>query len=349
MESFFNMKFVEICEKHKNAYNESVTHPLQSFEWGNFRKKTGVEVVRRGVVDGKKIKHGFSMTLHTVPKLPFTIGYLPKGLLPTKHQLNEIQKIGKERNCVFVQLEPNIEVDQVSYVEKFGLVRSFHPLFTKYNFVLDISKSEKELLAGLHSKTRYNIRVAQKHNVWVEEDNSRSAFEEYLKLTQETTKRQGFYAHNEEYHRTLFETLSKERKKNTLSYHLLRACYKDTPGTTHTLAVWVVFIFGNTLYYPYGASSGHYRFTMASNLLAWEAIRFGKKHKCTSFDMWGALPSDANSDDAWYGFHRFKRGYGGRHVEYAGSFDYVINPTIYSLYKIGDKVRWAYLGIKKKL
>src|SRR5574343_1591805 len=101
------MEFVDINETNIENYNKVVTHPLQSFEWGEFRKKTGVKVIRRGLVEKGELIDGFTMTIHKIPKTPFTIGYLPKGTAPRKEILSELQKIGNENNCVFIQLEPN--------------------------------------------------------------------------------------------------------------------------------------------------------------------------------------------------------------------------------------------------
>ena len=77
-------------------------------------------------------------------------------------------------------------------IENLGLIPAAHPLFTKYTFILDLTKSEEELLKNMHPKTRYNIRVAEKKGVKVIEDNSDKAFEEYLKLTKETTQQTKF-------------------------------------------------------------------------------------------------------------------------------------------------------------
>ena len=95
-------------------------------------------------------------------------------------------------------------------MKKLGLIPAAHPLFTKYTFVLDLTKSEEELLKNMSQKTRYNIRVAERKGVKVSEDNSDRTFEEYLKLTRETTSRQNFYAHSEKYHRLMWETLEKK-------------------------------------------------------------------------------------------------------------------------------------------
>ena len=200
----------------------------------------------------------------------------------------------------------------------------------------------------MHSKTRYNIRVAQKRGVEIMEDNSDKAFKNYLKLMEETTKRQKYYAHDEGYHRLMWETLGMRqvtrntKQDNTLRAHLLVARYKNVP-----LVTWIVFRFNGVLYYPYGASSSEYREVMASNLMMWEAIKFGKKMGCHTFDMWGSLGSNPDPKDPWYGFHRFKEGYGGELIEFVGSYDLVLNPFMYRLYNLAHRARWLYLRGKK--
>lgn len=317
--------------------NNFPTHPLQSFEWGEFRKKTGVKVIRGD---------NFQLTIHKIPHLPFNIGYSPKGQMPTKKNVEELKKIGKEEKCIFIQLEPNVELTENSKlkIENLGFRSAAHPLFTRCTFILDLTKSEEELLKNMSSKTRYNIKVAQKHKVEVSEDNSDKGFLEYLKLTKETTQRQGFFAHTEKYHKLMWETLKStigEIDKNELSAHLFLAKYKE-----EVLVAWILFVFKDTLYYPYGASSSKYRETMASNLMMWEAIKFGKKLGLSKFDMWGALGPNPDKNDPWYGFHRFKEGYGGKLIEFVGSYDLVINKPLYQLYKITDKIRWIILRLK---
>jgi len=343
--------FTDITENHKDAYNAFVNHPLQSYEWGDFRKKTGVHVVRRAREVQKKMYDAFTVTIHKIPASPFTIGYLPKGTLPTQEILDELKKIGKVHKCIFIQLEPNVEMDDtsVSQLLKLGLRPSFRPLFTKYTFLLDITKTDDELKSIMHPKTRYNIKIAQKKNVWVEEDNSEKGFKDYLHLSEQTTVRQKFYAHTPSYHRKQWEVLPHTVNKNSLSYHLLHARYKDENDTTHTLTSWVLFVFGDTLYYPYGASSTEFRNTMSSNLMMWEAIQFGKKLGLKKFDMWGSLGPNPDPEDPWYGFHKFKMGYGATLTEYVGSYNLVTNPQLYNFYAFADKTRWMILRLRRSI
>jgi lipid II:glycine glycyltransferase (peptidoglycan interpeptide bridge formation enzyme) len=364
------MTCLQILENQRQIYNTIVNHPLQSFEWGEFRKKTGLKVIRQGFFEGNKLVDGFQLTLHRIPHTSFNIGYLPKGNLPTRKTIEELRKIGKEENCIFIQLEPNVPLIShsrekqddktesnlvLAEMTNLGLRPSAHPLFTKYTFVLDLTKSEEELLKNMHPKTRYNIKVAQKHGVVVREDNSESAHAEYLKLIKETTLRQRFYSHSTAYHRILWQTLKANSQRatsdknlalntintNRLSAHLLTATYKHK-----ILVAWLLFVFKDTLYYPYGASSNEHKEVMASNLMMWEAIRFGKKLGLKKFDMWGAIGPNPNPANPWYGFHRFKAGFGGELVEFIGSYDLIINPIIYQVYKIADKLRWMLLRLK---
>lgn len=342
-------EFIDVAEKDKYAYNGAVDHPMQSYEWGEFRKATGVTVERKALTISSKFSQAFSLTIHKVPKTPFTIGYLPKGTIPSEKLLQELRLIGKKYNSIFIQLEPNLTITQTNpdwekLLAKRTLYPSFHPLFTKYTFILDIRPSEENLLKNMHSKTRYNIRVAQRHGVEVAEENTDKAFEEYLAITEETTKRQKFYAHSPQYHTIQWQVLPHAARKpyQSLSSHLLVARYQGVALTT-----WIVFVFKNSLYYPYGASSNKHRNLMASNLMMWETIRFGKKLGLTYFDMWGALGKNPDLLDPWYGFHHFKEGYGPVHTEFVGSYDLVLNPYLYRIYQGADKLRWSLLRLRK--
>ncbi len=326
--------------KDKELFNNLALHPLQSWEWGEFRKKTGIEVIKLGRYQNNKLLETAQITIHQLPFTKYTVGYFPKGNIPSKEMLEELVKTGKQYNCIFIKLEPNIALSNSQPITNNPqLIPSPHPLFTKYTFQLDLTKSEEELLKIMHPKTRYNIRVAQKHGIVIKEDNSPKAFEKYLELTFETTKRQKFYAHNRRYHQLMWETL-----KSAKIAHLLAANYQYQ-GKNHTLVTWIVFLFNDILYYPYGASSNNFRNVMASNLMMWEAIRWGKKNGAKLFDMWGALGPNPNPDDPWYGFHRFKQGYGGKLVEFIGSYDLIINPNLYRLYNLVYKIREIFLKL----
>lgn len=332
----------ELTLKDKGAYNGLVNHPLQSWEWGEFRRKLGQKVVRAGVFEKEKLISAFQIFFHKIPKLPFAVGYFPKGPLPNKKMIDFLKEAGQKNRAIFIKLEPCISLSPGKgnrlMPRDLGLAPG-KPIFTKYTSVIDLIKPEEETFASFRPKTRYNIRLAQKHEVVVKEDNSPKAFDKYLKLLFETTKRQRFYAHDEKFHKTQWKILQPAGIS-----HLLTANYKGK-----TLAAFVLFVFKDTLYYPYGASSREYKEVMAPTLLMWEAIKFGKKMGCQKFDLWGDLEPNPPPNHPYYGFHRFKEGFSPKSVEFIGTYDLVINPFLYGLYNLGDFFRWKILRFKTKI
>jgi lipid II:glycine glycyltransferase (peptidoglycan interpeptide bridge formation enzyme) len=311
-------------------FDKKATHPLQSWAWGEFRKSKRVKVVR--------LNGGFQITFHKIPKLSWTVGYCPKSKAPSEQDLEDIKKEAIKQKAIMVKFEPNVrsqpnvKAGLGRDMRKLGLVKG-RSLFTKNTFWLDLTKTEEELLAGMKAKTRYNIKLAKKRGVKIVEDSSNKGFEDYWKLMEETTSRQAFYAHDKAYHQKMWWEMKKAGQA-----HLFKAVYKKK-----VLSAWIVFILNGVLYYPYGASSREHRELMANNLLAWEVIKFGKNKGCRLFDMWGSLGSSPNKNDPWYGFHKFKEGYGGELVEFVGSWDLVVSPALYWVYRVGESVRWMIL------
>ena len=338
----------EVTEEYKEAFNKAAAHPLQSWEWGEFRGRAGNEVVRLGVFDGKKLIDAIQITIHKVPGVPFAVGALIKGPKPTPEMIAALKDLARQENLIFIKTEPNSPIDidchridekntisTIKLLEKTGAVAG-RRLFTKTSFWIDLGPSEENLLKGLSAKTRYNIRVAQKHGVEVVEDNSDAAFEKYISLTKETVQRQGFYAHTEKYHRLMWKYLHQLPISNSQLpiARLLTARYKG-----EIITCWIVFVWHDFLYYPYGASTEKYKNVMANNLIMWEAIRYGKRLGLKTFDLWGREPRK--------GFTKFKEGYRPKMVEFLGTWDLVASP-LYWPYRLAESLRWTLLRLKSK-
>ncbi len=296
-------------------------HPLQTKEWGEFRSEWGniVEYSKAGLIIFSKVPH-----------TTLTIGTLIRGSEPNKLDIEIIRQIGLKNNAVFIKLEPNVlKTDKlVNKLKSWGL-KEGKTLFTPTSFWIDLAKTEDELLKSFSSKTRYNIRLAQKHGVKIEIDNSDQAFDKHLELTDETNKRQGFYSHTHKYHRLMWKHL-KGKVAN-----ILVAKYSN-----EIISTWVLFNSDKFLYYPYGASTDKYKEVMANNLMMWGAIRFGKNKNLKTFDLWGR--------EEGKGFTRFKEGYNPEVVEFVGSWDLIINKPLYYLYRFAEKIRWFILRLKSK-
>lgn len=323
-----------------DQFNTKALHPLQSWQWGEARKKMGIEVIRIGEFgDNHTLQNVYQMTLHSIPYTRFIVGYLPRSVIPSKEVLVFLHNFGKKRKVIFIKIEPyarksqNLKPKSQLNSKQFEMYQSPHPLFPNWTLVLDLTKTEEELLTSMKQKTRYNIRLAQRKGVYVKEESNEKGFEIFSRLFFETCKRQKYFSHNRTYHRIVWETL-----KNYIT-HILIAYYKAEP-----LAAYELFHFKNTLYYPYGGSSLNFRNFMAPNLLMWEAICLGKRLGATTFDMWGSLPPNYSPEHPWSGFTKFKEGYGAEFVEMVGSYDLVVDAFLYKVYNLLYKGRYFILN-----
>lgn len=327
---------IKIIENNFNPseFDRVSPHPMQSWSWGVAREKMGVRVIRIGEYRKDALINVFQLTLHPIPLTQFTVGYLPRSVAPSQTILKFLRDWAKKNNVVFIKFEPYVEADKKTGNDS-SFVRSTHPLFPTWTQILDIDKTEEEIMAKMHHKTRYNIRLATKRQVMVREESNDKGFADFSKLYFETTDRQKYYGHNMKYHQTIWNTLKKDIA------HLLIAYYDNIP-----LAAYELFLFKDTLYYVYGGTSDLHRNLMASNLLMWETIRLGKRLGAKKLDMWGSLPPDYDPTHPWSGFTRFKEGYGTRFVEFMGSFDLVIYPLHYRIYNLIYTIRELFLKLK---
>lgn len=337
------MKITIVSEKHKKAFNKASTHPVQSWEWGAFRKATGNKVIRFAVFKGKNLTDSVQLMIHKVPFTRFNIATLIKGPRPTKELIGKLREFAKKHNIIFIKLEPNYVLKDkdkdnilIRLLKESGAVPG-KTLFTPTSFWIDLTKEEDDLLRSFSSKTRYNIRLASRKGVNVVEDNSKKAFDKYIKLTRQTVERQGFYAHSEKYHRLMWKYLHTDMVsagKEPIA-RLLTARYQK-----EIITCWIVFVWHDFLYYPYGASTEKYKNVMANNLVMWEAILYAKRLGLKTFDLWGREPGK--------GFTRFKEGYNPEIVAFLGTWDLVINPFYY-LYRAAEAFRWLFLRLHTKL
>jgi lipid II:glycine glycyltransferase (peptidoglycan interpeptide bridge formation enzyme) len=145
-----------------------------------------------------------------------------------------------------------------------------------------------------------------------------------------TSQREAFHVHSLEYYRCAYELFYPKG--------MCELFVADFQG--QTLAALMVFAFGKSAYYFYGASADVERNRKPTYPLQWEAIRWAKSKGCTEYDMWG-IPDEAMDvdddeaearEDGLWGVYRFKRGFGGSIKKALRTLDRVYNPLLYKLY-----------------
>ena len=181
--------------------------------------------------------------------------------------IESLINLAKKENVIFLRLEPRFEID----LKKFGFTETA-PVQPKNTLILDLQKSEEELLNGFHPKTRYNVRLAEKKGVKIRISTDQKDIEHFWQLIKQTTARDNFSSHPKDYYFKLAE--SKMLKIFIAEYE------------NKVLAVNLMIFFGDTVTYLHGASADEGRNLMAPHLLQWAAIKEAKKFGCKYYDFW---------------------------------------------------------------
>lgn len=200
------------------------------------------------------------------------------------------------------------------------------------SIVLDISRSEKEVLAGMKAKTRYNIGLAQRKGVRVFQAGP-DMLPAFYDLYRQTAMRNRFAICSYRHFLALITTHENHPGNSQLLF-LLAVHNKDL------LAGAIVAVSGSTALYLYGASSNEKRNFMAPYAMHWEAIRQARSLGCGVYDM-GAVSPCLDPEHPFYGLYRFKTGFGGRMEIRSGSWDYPLDEQKYSIFINSDSLSRA--------
>ena len=288
---------------------------LQSYEWGIFQKALGRNVWYLG--GGNTKEQVQCLTIKYPLKGKWFYLMCPRGPVgvPSVLWWKEYEQWAISNEGLFSRIEPVESLSTLSALH----VRDVEPSHTR---ILNLSKTEKELLSEMHSKTRYNSNLSQKKGVIVTTKKYSEIKEEDIKqwwsLSQETASRNNISVHPQEYYKTLFTTFP--------YITIYKAIWQDT-----IVAMTVMVGFGDSMYYLYGASTQIHKEIMAPYLLQWQAIIDAKKDGYHYYDFWGVAPHN-NPSHPLAGVTRFKKGFGGEIVSYPGTFDIPLRTIPYKLY-----------------
>ena len=216
--------------------------------------------------------------------------------------------------------------------------------------VVDVRPSEELLLAGMKSKTRYNVRLAIRKGVEVVAHNDEKALEQmphWYALYRETARRDRIAIHPEEYyHRVVEQSLLMRRSSGEGSAPRLTlySAYHER----ELLAGIIVASWRGMSTYLYGAGSNHKRNLMPAYLLQWTAMRGARDGGDWYYDLFGVPPTDDPSH-SMHGLYRFKTGFGGEVIHRPGCWDLSRAPGMAALFRGGERIRqWYYLRYKKR-
>jgi lipid II:glycine glycyltransferase (peptidoglycan interpeptide bridge formation enzyme) len=215
--------------------------------------------------------------------------------------------------------------------------------------VLDLGYEEESLLAAMKAKTRYNIGLAAKKGVRVEEGGA-ADLPAWYELYRQTARRDRITLHDYEYYRRQFELAQAGGAaagggvaRGGPELKLLLARHEGD-----LLAGILLAVHGRAATYLYGASSDAKRNLMPAYALQWEAIRIARARGCLTYDLFG-IPPSPDPAHPMHGLYRFKTGFGGRMVNRPGCWDFPYRRAAYAAYAAAERARaWYYRRFRKR-
>ena len=321
-----------IKTKDKNNWKSLIlkqpfTPFTQSWEWGELQKNSGRKIWRLELTKNDEI-----VGLAQIIKYPLPFNknflYIPRGpiILNKQNFSSEVleqylNKLAREENAIFARMDSGVFKNA-----KPSPTLAYRSAITqpKTEWMIDLPLSESDLLAQMHEKTRYNIRLAQKKGVVAKVyfgNDIKNQLENFFNLLKETAQRDKFYLHPIIHYQKIIDIFKDK-------IELVSAEYEGK-----ILAAGLVLFSGNTATYLYGGSSSENRNLMAPYAMHWQAIRRAKDRDCKWYSFGAVNDSDLAS------VTRFKQGFGGEAIDFGGSFDIIINPIWYWLYNTARRLK----------
>ncbi len=272
----------EVKNKNHWTVDQILENPplTESFGYGQWQEKSGKEVIRIRIDEEGKPILFCQFIKYTLPVGKF-FWYAPYGPVVIKNSksLNDFfseicRKILEEKGGVFLRIDPS-PFDKAHDFFPNGFtypnpgIKKISAMQPRFEWTLNIVKTPAELLAKMHEKTRYSIRLAEKKGVEiiVEDKDFEKYFADFYNLMKTTADRNKFALHPKKYYEDIFSYL----QENGGGFIVI-AKHQET-----ALAVNLVCVFGATAYYLFGATSDEKKNLCAPYLAHWAAILRAKK------------------------------------------------------------------------
>lgn len=320
-----------ISAENREEWDDFIkSHPesnfLQSWDFYEFHILRGKKVVRKIGIDeeGKIIaayagvvetaKRGRYLAIAGGPILDYSKQKIVKAIF------DDIKAEGEKEGCVFVRVRPQLEKSEKSLelMKKLGLKRAPMYLSVEYAGVLDLNKTEEEILAGASQGFRRKLRKIQKEDVKIEVTKDPKTVKTFYELEVKHAKRQGFVAFSEDFLKKQFQAFSEHDEVLMYTAKL----------NEEILAMNFMIFYGPEASYHYGVSSDLGTKYSAAPLLHLKAMEEARKRGCLRYNLWGIVGLE-EKNHRFYGVSEFKRSFGCEELKYTPAHDLVLKPVQY--------------------
>lgn len=247
------------------------------------------------------------------------------------------------QRAIAVRLEPRLATNDpgLSALRGTGLRRVAGTLQVGQTRLVELGDDDA-LLAGFDKDTRYAVRRAEREGVTVTVHTDASdprPIDDLHGLVAETQRRAGFPLPRIERYRIAWRALAAAG----------RAAVLEARREGALLASGMVVVEGTRSFYLFSGSRreepGEPK-RYASYALQWAMMRLARERGVRTHDLWGVAPPGAGPEHPWHGVGLFKKGFGGREVVWAGSWDVVVDPTLYRLREAASIARGWLAGLR---
>lgn len=257
--------------------------------------------------------------------------YLPYGPVAEtksglKSAINSLQNLGSD--LIFIRVEPQ-NLDFLKIKPK--NTKKSTDLCPKETWKLDLTGNEDDLKARLPSRLLRYYKNHEKNGLKIETSKDPGDIHYLLDLQKALAKEKGIKTFSEHY-------LATELKQDFATLYIVKYANPET-NKEEVVAAGLVFDYDDTRYNLQGAQTDTGRGLHATGILTIQLILDAYKDGKTIFDFWGIAPEGAPKNHPWAGFTNFKKTFAGYEVDYAGTYDIVLKPAKYNLYKTLRKVR----------
>jgi len=298
------MKTLRVCNDRQEWDDyilDNGGHPLQLWGWGELKSANGWSADRLFLVDQDNNIFGAVQVLYKKIIFPFrSLAYVPRGPVASEPNREELLSllaiyIKKSRHSVSLMIEPDTD----DFTLPKGWLKSSEHILPANTIILDLNKTETDLLADMAKKTRQYIRKSSSSGLVIKTVSNIKDLNDCLFIYKETAKRSKFSLHKEKYYYDVFHKF----KDNSRIF----AVYdQDKPIAFLWLALST-----NTAYELYGGMNNIGHDLRANYALKWHAISKCKEWGLDRYDFGGLIEG---------GVSTFKKGWSRAEAELVGTY-----------------------------
>ncbi|MBQ6486292.1 peptidoglycan bridge formation glycyltransferase FemA/FemB family protein [Candidatus Saccharibacteria bacterium] len=317
--------------------NRPESNFLQSWDFYEFHKNRGEEIVRRIALKNGKIvgayagevehaKRGRHMAIAGGPILDWKDKNVREAIF------KDIKDQGEKLNCVFVRVRPQCEntPENIEIFRKNGFKKAPMYLSVEYAGILDLNKSEEEIMVGMRQRLRRALRKAAKNNIIVEKSTDPKDIHTFYEIQLQTAKRHDFYAFSEDFLTKQFEAFAPNGEAVLYTAKISDEKKKElgAENESNILAQNFMIFYGNEASYHYGVSSELGTKLSGAPLLHMEAMKDARGRGIKRYNFWGIV-GENETKHRFYGVSVFKRGFGVTELKYLPAQDLILKPFEY--------------------